>query len=74
MEKLMLVISAVKECYGIDDVGSTMTVGEIIDYLKQYADDTPVCISNDNGYTYGAIRSHRFKEKYTGEEFNQEEE
>lgn len=71
-KKLILAISACKECYGVDEVGSTMTVRDIVDFLNQYPDDTPVCISNDGGFTYGKIKETRIKEKFTGEE-NEEE-
>lgn len=35
--------------------GRTITVGELIDILNGYDDDTPVYLSFDNGYTYGCI-------------------
>lgn len=33
----------------------TMTVGELISYLEQYDENSPVVFSNDNGYTYGSL-------------------
>ena len=33
----------------------TMTVGELISYLEQYDENSPVVFSNDNGYTYGRL-------------------
>lgn len=41
-----------------------MTVGEMIDVLSQYDEDTPVYLSFDNGYTYGGITEERFEEDY----------
>lgn len=53
--KEYVTIEAHREGYGVDQIGHTMTVGELVSYLTQWDDDTPVCISNDNGYTYGSI-------------------
>lgn len=33
----------------------TLTVGELIQMLKQFDEDSPVVFSNDNGYTYGNV-------------------
>lgn len=41
--------------------------GELINFLAQYDEDTPVYLSFDNGYTYGGITEGRFEEDY-GEE------
>lgn len=62
-----LTYSTFREGYGIDQVRRTMTVGELIDFLAQYSEDTPVYLSFDNGYTYGGITESRFEENY-GEE------
>ena len=40
----------------MDQIRGTMTAGELIELLSEYDEDTPVAISNDNGYTYGRIR------------------
>jgi hypothetical protein len=32
-----------------------MTVGELIEFLEQFDEDTEVFLNNDNGYTYGSI-------------------
>lgn len=65
MEKL--IYSTFREGYGTDQIRRTMTVGELIDFLSQYDEDTPVYLSFDNGYTYGGITKGRFEEDY-GEE------
>jgi hypothetical protein len=44
-----------------------MTVGELIEYLEQFDEDTKVYLSNDNGYTYGSITESSFEES-EGEE------
>lgn len=41
--------------YGIDQCGSTLTVGELIELLSDFDEDAPVYLRNDNGYTYGSI-------------------
>lgn len=32
-----------------------MTVGELIEILQEYDEDSPIYLRNDNGYTYGSI-------------------
>lgn len=55
MKKEHLTIEAHRSGYSVNQCGGTLSVGELIDYLSQWDDDTPVYISNDNGYTYGSI-------------------
>jgi hypothetical protein len=62
MEKL--IYSTFREGYGIDQVNRTMTAGELINFLAQYDEDTPIYLSFDNGYTYGGITEERFEEDY----------
>ena len=51
----ILTIEANREEYSTKAIRETMTVGELMDYLSQFDEDTAVMISNDNGYTYGRI-------------------
>ena len=57
-----------REGYAPDQCGSTMTVGELIQYLEQFDEDTKVFYSNDNGYTYGSIKSYQIQENYGDDE------
>lgn len=41
--------------YSPDQVGHTLTAGELIGMLMDFDEDTPVYFSNDNGYTYGRL-------------------
>lgn len=41
--------------YSPGQCGYTMTVGELIEYLQQFDEDTPIYLENDRGYTYGSI-------------------
>ena len=50
-----LFIEGNRNGYGIDQCGRTLTVGELIELLSDYDEDTPVYLRNDNGYTYGSI-------------------
>ena len=54
-----VIINAKREGYGTDQIRSTMTVGELIEALEQFDEDTPVYIGNDRKdygwYTYGGI-------------------
>ena len=56
--------------YSPEQCGRTMTVGEMIEWLSQFNDDTSVYLRNDRGYTYGSIRENDFSE----EDFDEEEE
>lgn len=47
-----------------------MTVGELIDFLGNYDEDTPIYLSFDNGYTYGGITESHFEEDCEGDEEN----
>lgn len=55
-----LIYQTFREGYGIDQIRRTMTVGELIDFLGNYDEDTPIYLSFDNGYTYGGITENRF--------------
>ena len=44
-----------------------MTVGELVEYLGNFDENTPIYLSFDNGYTYGGFTEERFEENY-GEE------
>ena len=65
---MKLFIEGRRNGYGTDQCGRTMTVGELIAYLEQFGEDTPVYLKNDNGYTYGNITNSSFEEGYDEEE------
>lgn len=60
MEKEVLFLEGRRNGYGIEQCGETMTVGELINLLSDYDEDTEVFINNDNGYTYGNITEDSF--------------
>lgn len=62
-----LICQTFREGYTIDQVGDTMTVGELIDFLSRYGEDTLVYLDFDNGYTYGGIREHLFRASHDGD-------
>lgn len=68
MEKQIVLIDAQREGYSTDQIRHTMTVGELIAYLEQFEDDSPVYLSHDNGYTYGGIRQERITDDYVDKE------
>ena len=72
MEKL--IYSTFREGYGIDQIKKTMTVGELMDFLGNYDEDTPVYLSFDSGYTYGGVTESRFEEDYVEEEYFESQE
>jgi hypothetical protein len=72
---MILTIDGRREGYSPDQIRNTMTVAELIDYLSQFDDDTPVMINNDKGYTYGSINYDSFREEdEDGYEIDEDEE
>lgn len=65
---MRLYIEGRRNGYSPDQCESTMTVGELIAYLEQFEEDTPVYLNNDNGYTYGSITESSFEENYDEED------
>lgn len=59
-----LILNTEREGYGIDQIGETMTAGELIRLLEDYNEDTPVYLAFDNHYTFGAILERRFEDDY----------
>lgn len=55
-------INAKRDGYGTDQVGQTMNVRELIAFLEQFDDETPVYLRHDGGYTYGSITEYNFEE------------
>lgn len=72
--KQIVLIEANRECYGPDQIRGTLTVGQLIDLLGDYDEDTPIAISNDNGYTYGSIDWSDIREEEIENEEEEEEE
>lgn len=68
MTKHVLKIEARRECYSIDQIYSTMTVGELISYLEQLDEEMPVYFSHDNGYTFGSVNETDFLDEVINEE------
>ena len=66
--KIKLTIAAHREGYSLNQCGFTLTTSELIEILQRYPEDTPVYISNDNGYTYGPIRANFIDEKEEDDE------
>lgn len=67
-----LFIEGRRNGYTPNQCGTTMTVGELIEQLQDYDEDTPVYINNDEGYTYGNITWSSFEEN--DDEFSDDEE
>lgn len=67
MDKLIIIAN--KDSYSTDDIYNTMTVGDLKSFLNDMEDDTPIYLSFDGGYTYGALRDDRMDIEYGDEEF-----
>lgn len=59
---MKLFIETDREGYSPEQCRRTMTAGELIEYLEQFDEDTPVYLSNDSGYTYGSITEFNFRD------------
>lgn len=69
----VLYIEGRRTGYSPDQCRRTMTVGELIDFLSRYDEDSPVYLKNDNGYTYGEIQWDSFEEDWLEDEGEEEE-
>ena len=63
-----LIMEAERTGYAIDQIRNTMTVGDLIAFLSDDAEATPIYTSQDNGYTYGGIGYDNFREEENEEE------
>lgn len=61
--EIYIALETSREGYSPEQLGSTMTVKELIRELEQYDEEAKVIFSNDDGYTYGTINSYNIKEK-----------
>ena len=68
--KEVLYIEGRREGYGVDQIAHTMTIGELIAYLEQFDEDTPVYLRNGGGYTYGSITDSSFEDGAVDEDGN----
>ena len=75
--KTTIIINARREGYGTDQIEHTLTVGELIDILNGYDEDTLVMVGNDpteyGWYTYGGIREYDISEVEDEEESEDDE-
>ena len=69
-----LFINGNRNGYDTEQCGRTMTVCELMAYLDQFEDDTPVYLKNDNGYTYGSITEWDFSDDSEDIEDNEDNE
>ena len=71
MSKQVLIIEAKREGYTIEQAENerkAITVGELMQLLEDFDEDTKVYISNDNGYTYGSVTEYRIREEWVDED------
>ena len=68
--KEVLVIETHREVYSENQVQNTMTVGQLKALLEDLCldDDTPICTSNDEGYTFGAVYMSDFDTREVGDD------
>lgn len=64
----VICIEGRRDGYTPTQLDRTMTVGELIEFLSGYDEDTPVILDNDNGYTYGAITNYSIEVKVWNDE------
>ena len=71
MSKQVIIIEAKREGYTIEQAENereAITVGELMQMLEDFDEDTKVYISNDNGYTYGSVTEYRIREDWVYED------
>ena len=71
MSRQVLIIEAKREGYSIEQAENereAITVGELMQMLEDFDEDTKVYISNDNGYTYGSVTEYRIREDWVDED------
>lgn len=68
--KEVLVIETHREVYSENQVQNTMTVGQLKALLEDLCldDDTPICTSHDEGYTFGAVYMWDFDTREVGDD------
>ena len=71
---MALIINTTRSGYNPSQCYSTMTVGELIEFLSQYDPDTKVYTGHDNQYTFGEIRESQFTEYFEDEDEEEEDE
>lgn len=59
-----LFIEGKRNGYTPEQCGRTLTVGELIQILSDFDEETPVYLRNDNGYTYGSITENNISDEY----------
>ena len=65
---MKLYINANRTGYAPDQIRHTMTVGELIDALREFDEDAQVYLKHDGGYTYGGITEWCFEDGGLDEE------
>ena len=59
----MLIINTKRETYHKEEAAiSSITVGELINYLRQFDSEEAIVLSFDNGYTYGRLSEFRIEQ------------
>ena len=66
--KEVIMFNTGRDGYSVEQCGKSMTVGELIEFLSEYDEDTEVFYKNDDGYTYGYITDRRLELEYVDEE------
>lgn len=59
---MALIMNTTRSGYAPSQCYSTMTVGELIEFLSQYDPDTKIYTGHDSRYTFGEIRESQFTE------------
>ncbi len=57
-----LIYNTSREGYSVNQIRHTMMVGELISFLSDFDEDTPIYLGFDNCYTYGGITEYGFSE------------
>lgn len=63
-----LIINTNRDAYSTNQISYTMSVGDLKAFLEDFEDDTPIYLSFDRGYTYGALKESMMDIEY-GEDY-----
>ena len=72
--KDVLMFKTGRDGYDTEQCGETLTVGELIEILSEYDENTEIFYKNDNGYTYGYLAEGRIRLEEIEEEEDEEDE
>ena len=60
---MAIIIKSHRDGYNLQQVESTMTVGQLIAHLQRFNDNEKIFVSHDGGYMYSGVHEEDFVER-----------